>query len=45
MQFTDKDKASKAIGSFLIKLSEALPKDTLRHLVYIKDQLDSEVYD
>jgi hypothetical protein len=44
MQFTDKDKAAKAIGAFLVKLSECLPKETLRHLVYVKDQLDSEVF-
>jgi len=44
MEFSEKDiLSSKSFSRFLVKLSELLPKEMLKQMVLLQNQLDAEV--
>ncbi|KAJ1558760.1 Condensin complex subunit [Nowakowskiella sp. JEL0078] len=44
MSFTEESKSGKSISKFLVKLSEFLPKEYLKHMIYLQNHLDSQSY-
>ncbi|KAI8814445.1 armadillo-type protein [Cladochytrium replicatum] len=43
IQFMDDPKKTKAAALFIVKLSHLLPKEVLKHMVYLQGQIDSPV--
>ncbi|KAI8802939.1 armadillo-type protein [Cladochytrium replicatum] len=44
IQFMDDPKKTKAAASFIVKLSDLLPEEVLKHMVYLQGQIDSPAY-